>query len=112
MGGTIIDGTSALQFKGSFQKFVKALDRLSKLETRIDSLRIATVPLPEVVAIVIILKFSGPIGKFEEMTRELKVLKTKYGIETVPLPEVKPTGKLQAPEKRPKGLSWFVKIAS
>jgi hypothetical protein len=37
MGGIIIDGVTALQFKGSFKKFGEALGHLSKLEAEIDS---------------------------------------------------------------------------
>ena len=112
MGGTIIEGTTALQFKGSLKKFGEALDHLSKLETNIDSLRIETVPLPEVAGIAILLKFSGPIAKFEEMNKQLRALKPIYNIETVPLPEVKPSRKTRAAEKGSEGFSWFINIES
>ena len=51
MGGIIIDGTTAVQFKGPLKKFGEALEHLSKLETKIDGLKIETVPLPEVAGI-------------------------------------------------------------
>jgi hypothetical protein len=43
MGGIIIDGVTALQFKGSFKKFGEALGHLSKQK----KYPIETVPLPE-----------------------------------------------------------------
>ena len=110
MGGIIIDGTTAVQFKGPLKKFGKALEHLSKLETKIDGLKIETVPLPEVAGIAILLNFSGPIMKFEEMNNQLRALKPICQIETVPLPEFKPSRKSQAAEKGSEGFSWFVRI--
>jgi hypothetical protein len=110
MNGIIIDGTTAVQFKGQLKKFGEALEQLSKLETKIDGLKVNTVPLPEVAGIAILLNFSGPIMKFEKMTNELQAIKRKYQIETVPLPEFKTATKSKASQKRPKGLCWFIKI--
>jgi hypothetical protein len=56
MGGIIIDGVTALQFKGSFKKFGEALGHLSKLEAEIDSLKIETVPLPEAAGMAVLSK--------------------------------------------------------
>ena len=92
------------------KKFGEALEHLSKLETKIDGLKIETVPLPEVAGIAILLKFSGPIAKFEEMNNQLRALKPICQIETVPLPEFKPSRKSQAAEKGSEGFSWFVRI--
>jgi len=108
MGGIIIDGMTAVQFKGSLKKFGKALGHLTKLETKIDGLKIETVPLPEVAGIAVLLKFSGPVAEFEQMTKELRALKPVCPIETVPLPEFKPSRKSRASEKGSKGFSWFI----
>jgi hypothetical protein len=55
-------------------------------------------------------KFSGPVEKFEEMNNGLRAISSICKIETVPLPEFKPSRKSQAAEKRSEGFSWFVRI--
>lgn len=112
MNEIIIDGTTAVQFKGPLKKFGEALEHLSKLETKIDGLKIETVPLPEVAGIAILLNFSGSTAKFEKMNKQLRALKPICPIETVPLPEFKHTRKSREGRKGSEGFSWFINIGS
>lgn len=87
MGGVIIEGRSALQFKGTIQKFESAIVALSKLQKKIDGLKIDTVPLPEKGGIAVQMRFKGPMSNFGLIMEELEILRSRVAIDTVPLPE-------------------------
>lgn len=123
MGVMIVDGRTALQFKGSIVKFEKAIVALSKFKKQIDGLKIDTVPLPEKAGICVEIKFSGPMSEFEKVIVGLEKLKASVAIDTVPLPERLAVGTWPTPEKpaigtwptpeRPaKPLSWIISVSS
>jgi len=112
MGVIIVDGRTALQFKGSLVKFEKAIVALSKFEKQIDGLKIETVPLPEKAGICVEIKFSGSMIEFEKVNVGLEKLKASVAIDTVPLPESPAIGTWPTPERPSKWISWIISLSS
>ena len=112
MGGVIVDGRAALQFKGSMAKFEKAIVALSKFEKQTDGLKIDTVPLPERAGICVELKFLGPMSDFEKVIVGLEKLRASVAIDTVPLPDWPAIGTWPTPERQRKALGWTIYVKS
>jgi hypothetical protein len=102
MGVIIIDGRSALQFKGPIQKFESVIVALRKLQNKTDGLKIDTVPLPEKGGIIVLIQFKGPMSGFERVMKEFEILRASVAIDTVPLPEWPIPKKTKAP------LRWVI----
>ena len=109
MGFIIVVGRAALQFKGSILEFHKAVRGLVDLQKKLgpSSLMIETVPLPERGAIVVDMRFQGPMSDFENVIEGLNDLRSTIAIDTVPLPEIAPKiGTWPTPETPKDAFGW------
>lgn len=107
----IVDGRAALQFKGSLLEFGKAVRGITKLQNEIgpDSLKIETVPLPERGAIIVYMRFRGPMSDFENVIIGLDNIRSMIAIDTVPLPEIAPKiGTWPTPETPKNAFGWTI----
>ena len=111
MGVIIVDGLTAIQFKGPLSNFSKAIRSLLKLEEQFNGLKIETIPLPENAGIRIEMKFADQLSDFEKVVVSLENLQESAAIEIVPLPESPAIGTWPTPEKPSKSICWTINFS-
>jgi hypothetical protein len=84
MGGVIIDGMTALQFKGPVKKFRDLIVSLDNLQDKVDWLKIDTVPLPERPAMRLELKFKCKFSELEKFFSAFNEISKKFCVIAFP----------------------------
>jgi hypothetical protein len=111
MGGVIIDGMTALQFKGPVKKFRDFIVSLDDLQDKVDWLKIDTVPLPDRPAMRLELKFKCKFSELEKFFSEFNEISKKFSINVFPDISSVSIGTWPTPENKKKNLSFFVNVS-
>lgn len=111
MGGVIIDGMTALQFKGPFKKFRDLIVTLDNLQDKIDGLKIDTVPLPEGPAMRLELKFKCKFSELEKFFLTFNEISKKFSIIAFPDMSSVAIGTWPTPENKMKKNAFLINVS-